>query len=90
MIKDLEEELDNQEHSREELSAIQKKYDMKMTVYIFTSIMAGEKKRARKALRDWKGTKNKRNRILRMGLRIAGMTPTPINQMIYKFRLKIF
>lgn len=89
-IKDLEEELDNQEHSAEELSAIQKKYDMKMTVYIFTSIMAGEKKRARKALRDWKGTKNKRNRILRMGLRIAGMTPNPINQMLYKLRLKIF
>ena len=38
-------------HSEEELDAIQRKYDLKMTVYIFTSIMAGEKKRTIKELR---------------------------------------
>ena len=42
-IKDLEEEMQKGTHSEEELDAIQRKYDLKMTVYIFTSIMAGEK-----------------------------------------------
>ena len=58
-------------HSARELTAIQKKYDMKMTVYIFTSIMAGEKERAIQALRAWQGEKNRRNMIFRTGLKIA-------------------
>lgn len=89
-IKDLEEELCNLEHSEKELEIIQKKYDLKMTVYIFTSIMAGEKREAYKALKSWKGNKNRRNRFLRMGLRIAYYTPSCINQGIYRLRLKLF
>lgn len=89
-IKDLEEELYGGKHSSDEMEAIQKKYDMKMTVYIFTCIMAGDKKRANKALKEWKGIKNKRNRMLRSGLKVAYLMPNFINQAIYKLRLKIF
>ena len=89
-IEDLEEELENTIHSVDELAAIKKKYDLKMTVYIFTSIMAGEKKRAIKAMRMWKGEKNRKNKILRMGLKIALLMPAKINQLIYELRLKLF
>ena len=89
-LKDLEEELEKTTHSEEELQAIQRKYDLKMTVYIFTAIMAGEKKRAKKALKSWKGEKNRRNRMLRMGLRVAAFMPAGLNRLIYKIRLKIF
>lgn len=89
-IQDLEEELDNSNHTTEEISSIQCKYDKKMTVYIFTSILAGEKKRAAEALKSWKGEKNMRNRLLRMGLRIANFMPTPVNRWIYNIRLKVF
>lgn len=89
-LEDLEEELRNDIHSSEEIHAIQKKYDMKMTVYIFTCIMAGERKRAQKALYNWQGEKNKRNIALRIGLRIASLMPNSINQMVYCLRLKLF
>jgi glycosyltransferase involved in cell wall biosynthesis len=89
-LQDLEEELDNPAHTEKELEIIQKKYDLKMTVYIFTSIMAGEKKMAYQALKNWKGTKNKTNRFLRFGLRVAYYTPSCINQAIYRLRLKLF
>lgn len=89
-IKDLEEEMEKGTHSARELTAIQKKYDMKMTVYIFTSIMAGEKERAIQALRAWQGEKNRRNMIFRTGLKIAYCMPNWLNQTLYKVRLKIF
>lgn len=89
-IKDLEEEMQKGTHSEEELDAIQRKYDLKMTVYIFTSIMAGEKKRAIEALRKWQGKKNQRNRMLRTGLKVAYYMPNGLNQGLYKLRLKIF
>ena len=89
-IKDLEEEMGKGTHSERELMAIQKKYDMKMTVYIFTSIMAGEKQRAIQALRAWQGEKNRRNMIFRTGLKIAYCMPNWLNQTLYKVRLKIF
>lgn len=89
-MKDLEEEMQKGIHSEEELDAIQRKYDLKMTVYIFTSIMAGEKKRAIEALKKWQGKKNQRNRMLRTGLKIAYYMPNGLNQSLYKLRLKIF
>lgn len=89
-ISDLEAELDNPERTAEEIQSIQKKYDKKMTVYIFTSILAGEKERAAKALNEWKGNVNIKNRLLRCGLIIAKYMPTKVNRMIYGIRLKVF
>lgn len=89
-IQDLEEELANGKHTQEEIKAIQKKYDAKMTVYIFTCLMAGEKTRARQALKDWKGSSTPRNVMLKMGLRVAGIMPASIKNMAYQIRLKIF
>lgn len=89
-IQDLEEELANGKHTPEEIKAIQKKYDAKMTVYIFTCLMAGEKTRARQALKDWKGSSTPRNVMLKTGLRVAGIMPASIKNMAYQIRLKIF
>ena len=89
-IRDLEEELVNPAHTPAEIDAIQCKYDKKMTVFIFTAILAGEKKRAAQAMKNWKGEKNKRNRLLRAGLRIAMWMPTAVNRWIYNIRLKVF
>lgn len=89
-IRDLEEQLNNPERTDMERDSIQKKYDKKMTVYIFTCILAGEKKRATEALRSWKGEKNTRNNLLRVGLSIAKLMPTKVNQWIYGIRLKVF
>lgn len=89
-IRDLEEELVNPDRTAEELASIQHKYDKKMTVFIFTAILAGEKDRASKALKEWKGEKNTTNRLLRMGLRIAKLMPAAVNRFIFGIRMKVF
>lgn len=89
-IQDLEEELVNPIRTPDEISAIQRKYDLKMTVYAFTAILAGEKKTARKALADWKGERNRRNVLLRSGLRIACLVPSSVNRLLYAIRMKVF
>lgn len=89
-IRDLEEELLNPARTPEELASIQHKYDKKMTVFIFTAILAGEKERAAQALKDWKGEKNTTNRLLRTGLRIAKLMPAPVNRFIFGIRMKVF
>ncbi|MBQ8355528.1 MAG: glycosyltransferase [Oscillospiraceae bacterium] len=89
-IKDLEEELVNPDRTAEEKASIQHKYDKKMTVFIFTAILAGEKERATKALKDWKGEKNTTNRLLRMGLRIAKLMPAWVNRFVFGIRMKVF
>lgn len=89
-IRDLEEELVKSTHSSEELEAIQYKYDLKMTVYIFTAILAGEKEMARHALNTWRGVKNRRTRLLRAGLRVAMHVPSGLNRFLYQLRLKVF
>lgn len=89
-IRDLEEELVNPDRTPEELASIQHKYDKKMTVFIFTAILAGEKERAAKALKEWKGEKNTTNRLLRMGLRIARLMPAAVNRFIFGIRMKVF
>ena len=89
-IRDLEEELVNPDRTPEELASIQHKYDKKMTVFIFTAILAGEKDRAGKALKEWKGEKNTTNRLLRTGLRIAKLMPAAVNRFIFGIRMKVF
>lgn len=89
-IKDLEEELVNPDRTAEEKASIQHKYDKKMTVFIFTAILAGEKERASKALKEWKGEKNTTNRLLRTGLRIAKLMPAWVNRFIFGIRMKVF
>lgn len=89
-IKDLEEELCSCTHTPEELAAIQKKYDKKMTVYIFTAILAGEKQRAMKALRSWRGTVSLYNLFLRGGLLGAILVSKCINRGLYALRMKVF
>ena len=89
-IKDLEEELVNPARTAEEKASIQHKYDKKMTVFIFTAILAGEKERATKALKEWKGEKNTANRLLRMGLRIAQLMPAWVTRFVFGIRMKVF
>ena len=89
-LKDLEEELVNPDRTPEEKASIQHKYDKKMTVFIFTAILAGEKERARKALKEWKGEKNTTNRLLRTGLRIAMLMPECVNRFVFGIRMKVF
>lgn len=89
-IRDLEEELVNPARTAEEKASIQHKYDKKMTVFIFTAILAGEKDRAKQALKSWQGTKNTTNRLLRTGLRIALLTPGWLNRFIFAIRMKVF
>ena len=80
----------DREISAEEKASIQHKYDKKMTVFIFTAILAGEKERAAKALKEWKGEKNTTNRLLRMGLRIAKLMPAWVNRFVFGIRMKVF
>ena len=89
-IKDLEAELFNPERTAEEKASIQHKYDKKMTVFIFTAILAGEKDRAGKALKEWKGEKNTTNRLLRAGLRIAKLMPNWVCRLVFAIRMKVF
>jgi glycosyltransferase involved in cell wall biosynthesis len=89
-IRDLEEELVNPARTAEEKASIQHKYDKKMTVFIFTAILAGEKERATKALKEWKGEKNTTNRLLRTGLRIAKLMPAWVNRFVFGIRMKVF
>ena len=89
-LRDLEEELVNPQRTAEEKASIQHKYDKKMTVFIFTAILAGEKARASRALKEWKGERNTTNRLLRTGLRIAKLMPTAVNRFVFGIRMKVF
>lgn len=90
LIQDLEEELENPQRTQEEIGSIQHKYDLKMTVYAFTCILAGDKTRARQVLRTWKGIRTGKNTFLRCGLRIAMFMPAVVNRLLYAVRLKVF
>lgn len=89
-IQDLEEELVNPRRTAEEIAAIQRKYDKKMTVYVFTSILAGDKKRAAEAMRAWKGTPNGYNQMMRAGLKCAYIMPSFVCRWAYQIRMKVF
>lgn len=89
-MQDLEEELKNPNHSKAEIAAIQRKYDLKMTVYIYTSLIAGQKHQAKQALSSWKGRPNLQNILLRAGLGCAALLPAGINAAVYQVRLALF
>lgn len=89
-LRDLEEELENPRHSAAEIASIQHKYDKKMTVYIFTSILAGDKKRAKTAMAGWKGSRNRYNNTMRTGLWCAYIMPAFICRWAYQIRMKVF
>lgn len=89
-MQDLEEELKNPNHSKAEVAAIQRKYDLKMTVYIYTSLIAGQKHQAKQALSSWKGRPNLQNILLRAGLGCAALLPAGINAAVYQVRLALF
>ena len=89
-IKNLEEELENPARSKAELAMIQHKYNMKMTVYIYTSILAGNKAEAREAMKRWKGQLSRKARLVQAGLKIAGFMPDVVLRTVYAVRLKAF
>ena len=89
-MQDLEEELKNPNHSKAEIAAIQRKYDLKMTVYIYTSLIAGQKHQAKQALSSWKGRPNLQNILLRAGLGCAALLPASVNAAVYRARLALF
>ena len=89
-IKNLEEELEDSAHSKEELAMIQRKYNMKMTVYIYTSILAGNKAEAREAMKRWKGQLSRKAKMVQAGLKIARIMPDFVLRMVYAARLKVF
>lgn len=89
-MQDLEEELKNPNHSKAEIAAIQRKYDLKMTVYIYTSLIAGQKHQAKQALSSWNGRPNLRNVLLRAGLGCAALLPASVNAAVYRARLALF
>ena len=89
-MQDLEEELKNPNHSKAEIAAIQRKYDLKMTVYIYTSLIAGQKHQAKQALSSWNGRPNLRNVLLRAGLWCAALLPASVNAVVYRARLALF
>lgn len=70
-----------------EKSWIRKKYDKKMCVYVFTTILAGERRSARTILKEWKSESN--NQYI-LPLYISSMLPNIINRAVYYFRLKAF
>lgn len=89
-LRDLEEELENPARTAAELQAIQNKYDRKMTVYIYTCLLAGERERAKTALHAWQGRSTRRNRLLRSGLRGAMLSPHALLRFVYGIRLRVF
>ena len=90
-IGDLERQLVNPERTETERAAIQRKYDLKKTVHIFTSILAGDKPQAREAMRSWSGwKKTRRGVLLHLGLRCAMISPPFLCRLAYRIRLKHF
>lgn len=69
---------------------IQRKYNMKMTVYIYTSILAGNKAEAREAMKRWKGQLSRKAKMVQAGLKIARIMPDFVLRMVYAARLKVF
>lgn len=88
-MQDLEEELKNPNHSKAEIAAIQRKYDLKMTVYIYTSLIAGQKHQAKQALSSWKADRTCKY-FARAGLGCAALRLPGINAAVYQVRLALF
>lgn len=89
-MNNLEYEMENPDRTDEELRMIQKKYDMKMTAYVYTSILAGKRSEARKALRTWKGRRQIKTEILKTALKAASVMPESVVRKVYALRLAVF
>ena len=90
-MQDLEEELKNPNHSKAEIAAIQRKYDLKMTVYIYTSLIAGQKHQAKQALSSWKGRPNLQIFCCVQGLGAQPLLPCRDQpRPVYRARLALF
>ena len=83
----LTEEMANSRWTDEEKKWMENKYNKKMTVYVFTSIIAGERKQARTVLKRWKQEHN--NKYI-FPLYCASFLPNGINKFVYKIRMKVF
>lgn len=80
-------EMDNDRWTDEERKCMRFKYNEKMTVFIFTTILSNKRKEARKDLLLW----NKRTHCKVIPyLYIASFLPNFINRFVYKIRLKVF
>lgn len=83
----LKREMENTRWTDEDKKWMRSKYNKKMIVYVFTSIMAGERKQAREVLKRWKAEYP--NKYI-MPLNIASYLPTGINKFVYRVRMKVF
>lgn len=80
-------EMGNNRWTDEERNWMRSKYNKKMTVYVFTTILSNRRKEARNELRQWK------QRIpckIIPYLFIASFLPNFLNHFAYKVRLKVF
>lgn len=83
----LTQEMENSDWNAEEKKWMENKYNKKMTVYVFTSILAGERRMARNILRTWKS--EHRYKLIPF-LYISSFCPTALNKWVYRLRLSVF
>ena len=83
----LKEEMGSSRWNEEDKKWMLSKYNKKMIVYVFTSIIAGERQQARRVLRDWK---KEYDNIYIAPLYCASFLPNSINKFVYKIRMKVF
>ena len=83
----LENEMKDPRWSDEERKWMENKYNKKMIVYVFTSILAGERKQAREIIRSWK---NEHPTIYARLLNICSYLPNTVNRAAYRIRMKVF
>lgn len=86
-MKVLRAEMVSERWTNKEKACMQSKYNKKMVVYIFTSIMAGKQREARLLLRQWK--KENPNKYI-FPLQVASYLPNKVNEWVYAMRLRIF
>lgn len=83
----LRREIANPVWSDEDKKWMVSKYNQKMTAYVFTSILAGKQRNARRELRNW----NKMFHCKTIPfLYIASLLPNGLNRLVYSLRLKVF
>lgn len=83
----LRREMKSERWTSEEKEWMLKKYNKKMIVYVFTTILANQRKKARQELSIWK--ENYSCRAIPL-LYIASFLPNFINKFVYNIRLKVF
>lgn len=86
-LKVLTEEMELDRWTDEDKKWMESKYNKKMIVYVFTSIIAGERKQARSVLKKWK---QEHNNTYIFPLYCASFLPNCINRFVYKIRMKVF